>query len=81
MVSPKRNGTSSSEQDEGDTMVEKIIHDKKGGEGTKRTLICRSVALVNESITRGMTLDNGRCFGYSAPEAGVWFLKCIYDQE
>lgn len=41
----------------------------------KQTSMCLSVALVNESITRGSTVDNGRCLGNEVPRAGVWFLK------
>lgn len=37
----------------------------------RRTSMCRSVAPVNESITRGSTVDKGKCFGNDVPGAAV----------
>jgi len=45
--------------------------EKNDGRKKKQTSMCRSVAPVNESITRDSTVNNGRCFGKDAPGAGV----------
>lgn len=50
---------------------------KAGKINGRLTSMCRSVALVNESITRGKTVANGKCLGNDVPAAGVWFLKYI----
>jgi len=42
--------------------------------------MCRSVALVNESITIDNTPGSDRCAGCVVPAAATWFLKYIYER-
>lgn len=57
------------------TKDRKEPRNERGYKGHKRnfllTSMCRSVALVNESITRERTAGRGRCLGNDAPGAGV----------
>ena len=58
-----------------DKLGDEEIGNKVGDNRRRLTSMCRSVALVNESITRGRTVESGRCLGKDVPDAGVWFLK------